>query len=71
MEKWLSSLENWLFFRGPRFSSQNWHDGSESSVTPVPEGLMPSSGFLGCQAHSWCTYVPINKSLIPRKIKII
>ena len=30
--------------RGPRFSSQHPHGGSQPSVTPAPGNLMPSSG---------------------------
>lgn len=40
--------------RGPGLKSQDLHDSSQLSVTPVPEDLMPCFGFYGHQIHMWC-----------------
>ena len=43
-----------LASRSPEFSSQDSHDGSQPSVTPVPGDPTLSSGLLGT-ACMWCT----------------
>lgn len=55
MERWLSSLEGWLYSREPGFDSQRPNGGSEPSVAPVPGGPVLLSGFLVHQARTCCT----------------
>ena len=50
--------------RGPRFNSQHPHGSSQVSVTPVPGDLIPSSGLHGHQAHTWCTYIHVDRTHI-------
>jgi hypothetical protein len=42
--------------RGPRFSSQYPHDGSQAFVTPVLGDLVSSSSLFRYQECIWCTY---------------
>lgn len=39
-------------YRGHGFKSQHPSDGSEPSIIPVPDDLMPSSDLQGHQAHT-------------------
>lgn len=50
--------------RRPRFGSQNPYGGSQSSLSPVPTDLMPSSGLPGYQARTWCTHMHTSKTHI-------
>lgn len=47
------AIDQWL--RAPaalqRTYGQHAHCSSQPSITPAPEDLTPSSGFLGCQTH--------------------
>lgn len=37
------------------------HGSLHLSVTPVPWDLIPTSGLLGHQAHTWCTCILVGK----------
>lgn len=47
-DRWFNGQEHWLLLRG----SQNPHEGSQFSVTPVTGDPTPSSGLRGHQAQS-------------------
>jgi hypothetical protein len=56
-----------LLFRKYGFSSQHPYDGSQSSVTPVPGDLMPSSGLHGYQTNTWFTCIHVDKTFVDVK----
>ena len=45
------------FSREPGFDSQQPYDGSHLPVNPVPEVLIPFSGYLEHQACMWYIYI--------------
>lgn len=49
-------------WRGPQFSSQHSHDGSQTSMIPVQKDLVPSSDLGGHQVHVWCTNIYTGKT---------
>lgn len=60
-------MTSWYCGRGPSLGAQHLCGCSQTSVTPVPGGLMPPSGSHRYQACTWCTYMPADKTLIHRK----
>lgn len=53
-----------LLCKGPRFSSQHQHGGTQLSVTPVSEDLMPYSTLLWHQVCTWYVDVHAEKTSI-------
>lgn len=58
-----------LFFQGPKFNSQHWHDGLQLSVI-VAGDPMPSSGFCRPQLLTWYIDIHSGKQSIHIKIKV-
>lgn len=55
LERWLTVKRTCCSCRGPGFSSQNMHGGSQPLVTPVLGDVTPSLDLWGHQ--SWYTYM--------------
>lgn len=67
--EWNSSVlkSTCCFPRGPELDSQHPYSSSQTSLTPVPGDLMPSSGFHRHQAHMW--YIDTHASKPPTYMK--
>ena len=59
-QKWRSCC----FLRGPTFSSQHPHGGSQLSRIPIPEQPLPSSGF-----YRHCIHVTLRQVQSPHTLK--
>jgi hypothetical protein len=66
--QWLGAFA--AFFGGPRFISQHPHDGSQSSVTPIPEDPVLASERKHLVVHCLYIQTKINK-IIELILKII
>lgn len=64
LEIWLSDEEHLLLLEGPEFNLQSSYGSFQSSITPFPEGLMPSSHLQGHQACTWHRNIHTRKILI-------